>query len=145
MGLRSFRIGVRLMVVFTTIMLLFGGVLGVLAAQGSMMNIWFASVTVAAVLVSYLLVWRLAPNVIDMQGNTLAHGDNNKLIGRQLIDLKDAGGKRFIREFVDLANAKGNGWVDYQWANPVTGVLEEKTTYVQRVDDIVIGCGIYKG
>jgi len=145
LGLRSFRIGMRLMVVFTTIMLLFGGVLGVLAAQGSMMNIWFASVTVAAVLVSYLLVWRLAPNVIDMQGNTLAHGDNNKLIGRQLIDLKDAGGKRFIREFVDLANAKGNGWVDYQWANPVTGVLEEKTTYVQRVDDIVIGCGIYKG
>ena len=145
MGLRSFRIGVRLMVVFTTIMLLFGGVLGALAAQGSMTNIWFASAAVAAVLVSYLLVWRLAPNVIDMQGNTLAHGDNNKLIGRQLIDLKDAGGKPFIREFVDLANAKGNGWVDYQWANPVTGVLEEKTTYVQRVDDIVIGCGIYKG
>jgi hypothetical protein len=145
LGLRNFRIGMRLMVVFTTIMLLFGGVLGVLAAQGSMADIWFASAAVAAVLVSYLLVWRLAPNVIDMQGNTLAHGDNSKLFGRQLIDLKDASGKPFIREFVDLANAKGNGWVDYQWANPVTGVLEEKTTYVQRVDDIVIGCGIYKG
>lgn len=84
-------------------------------------------------------------NVIDMRGNTLAHGENNKLIGRQLIDLKDANGKPFIRAFIDLAGSSGHGWVDYQWANPVTGVLEEKATYVQRAGDIVIGCGIYKG
>ncbi len=84
-------------------------------------------------------------NVIDMEGNTLAHGENSKLIGRKLIDLKDANGKPFIREFINTASAAGHGWVDYQWANPVTGVVEEKATYVQRLDSLIIGCGIYRG
>ena len=84
-------------------------------------------------------------NVIDLQGNTLAHGDNAKLIGKNLIDLKDADGKPFIKHFVDTANAAGKGWIDYRWPNPVTAVLEAKTTYIEKIDGLVIGCGIYKG
>jgi len=84
-------------------------------------------------------------NVIDLDGNTLAHGENPKLIGRNLIDLKDADGKLFIKQFVDTAKRSGKGWIDYRWPNPVTGVLEEKTTYVEKIDDFIIGCGIYKG
>ena len=84
-------------------------------------------------------------NVIDLNGNTLAHGENAKLIGRNLIDLKDADGKLFIKHFVDVAKNTGKGWIDYRWPNPVTAVLEEKTTYIEEVDGLVIGCGIYKG
>ncbi|EJL90913.1 methyl-accepting chemotaxis protein [Herbaspirillum sp. CF444] len=84
-------------------------------------------------------------NVIDLNGNTLAHGENAKLIGRNLIDLKDADGKLFIKQFVDTARSAGKGWIDYRWPNPVTAVLEEKTTYIEEVGGFVIGCGIYKG
>ncbi|HTN65798.1 MAG TPA: methyl-accepting chemotaxis protein [Burkholderiaceae bacterium] len=83
-------------------------------------------------------------NVIDMSGNTLAHGENAKLVGKNLIDLKDADGKGFIREFVRVAGTQGKGWIDYRWPNPVTGVVEAKSTYVEKVDHVIIGCGIYK-
>ena len=83
-------------------------------------------------------------NVIDMEGNTLAHGDNNKLVGKNLIGLKDADGKPFIKEFVTVADKHGKGWIDYRWPNPVTSVVEAKSTYVELADGLIIGCGIYK-
>jgi len=83
-------------------------------------------------------------NVIDLHGNTKAHGENPKLIGRNLIDLKDADGKYFIKSFVQIADNAGRGWVDYRWINPVTAVIESKSTYIEKLDDLVIGCGIYK-
>lgn len=83
-------------------------------------------------------------NVIDLHGNTKAHGENPKLIGRNLIDIKDADGKHFIKNFVQVAKNTGRGWVDYRWTNPVTAVVESKSTYIEKVDDYIIGCGIYK-
>ncbi len=83
-------------------------------------------------------------NVIDQQGNTKAHGENPKLIGRNVIDLKDADGKYFIKNFVQVSKNPGHGWVDYRWPNPVTTVIESKSTYIEKIDDLVVGCGIYK-
>lgn len=82
--------------------------------------------------------------VNDMNGKMLAHGANPKLIDKNLIDLKDAEGKYFIKSFVDLAGSKGNGWVDYKWPNPVTKAIEQKSSYIEKVDDMVFICGIYK-
>ncbi|KIF80118.1 cache domain-containing protein [Noviherbaspirillum autotrophicum] len=82
--------------------------------------------------------------VNDLNGNTMAHGGNPKLIGKNVIELKDADGKLFIKEMSELAKTKGKGWVDYKWPNPVTKAIEEKTTYIERVGDVMIGCGIYK-
>ncbi len=83
-------------------------------------------------------------NVIDLHGNTKAHGENPKLIGKNLIDIKDADGKHFIKNFVQVAKNAGRGWVDYRWTNPVTAVVESKSTYIEKVGDYIIGCGIYK-
>jgi methyl-accepting chemotaxis protein len=83
-------------------------------------------------------------NVIDVRGTTMAHGENKALVGKNLIALKDADGKRFIQEFINVATSKGSGWVDYRWPNPVTGMIESKSTYIEKVDDIVVGCGIYR-
>jgi len=82
--------------------------------------------------------------VVDMNGKTLANGSNAKLIGKNVIDMKDADGKLFIKNFIDIAQSKGSGWSDYQWVDPVTKAIRPKTTYVEKVDDVVIGCGIYK-
>ncbi len=46
--------------------------------------------------------------------------------------------------FHHVGNSKGSGWIDYKWPNPVTKAVEQKSTYVEKVDDVVVGCGIYK-
>jgi cytochrome c len=82
--------------------------------------------------------------VIDTKGMTLAHGGNQKLVGKDMSGLKDADGKLFIKDIIDGANAKGSGWSDYKWTNPVTKKIDPKSTYFQKLDDVVLGCGIYK-
>ena len=82
--------------------------------------------------------------VIDTKGVTLAHGGSPKLVGKDMSGLKDADGKMFIKELIDAANAKGNGWSDYKWTNPTSKKIEVKSTYFQKVDDVIFGCGIYK-
>lgn len=82
--------------------------------------------------------------VYDMNGVSRAHGANPKLIGKDLIQLKDADGTFIVKSFVDLAKSKGKGWVDYKWPNPVSKAIEAKSTYVEKHDDVLIGAGIYK-
>jgi len=79
---------------------------------------------------------------IDLQGHMIAHGANPKLVGKSMIDFKDADGKYFIQEFIRVAR-KGDGWVDYKWVNPVTRKTEPKSTYVEEIGNVIIACGIY--
>lgn len=83
--------------------------------------------------------------VLDLTGTTVAHGVNKALIGKSLLGLKDADGKAFIQEILDLANKSGEGWVDYKWPNPTSKKVEGKSSYVKKVGDLIIGVGIYKG
>lgn len=82
--------------------------------------------------------------VIEPNGTMLAHGGNRRLIGKSLLDIKDADGKPFIRALLDAAQKQGSGWVDYKWPNPVTGQIEAKTSYVEKAGELAIVCGIYK-
>ncbi|CAG0946108.1 Methyl-accepting chemotaxis protein [Gammaproteobacteria bacterium] len=80
-----------------------------------------------------------------LDGTVIGHGANPKLVGKNLIDLKDPNGKLLIQMITDLAKTKGKGWTDtYVFRNPVTNKMQEKIIYVQRVDDTWIGVGIYK-
>ncbi|HTZ78878.1 MAG TPA: cache domain-containing protein [Stellaceae bacterium] len=83
--------------------------------------------------------------VLDEQGTTVAHGANKALIGKSLLNVKDANGKAFIKEIIDLANSKGEGWVDYEWPNPTTKKIEAKSSFVKKVGDYIVGVGVYKG
>lgn len=83
--------------------------------------------------------------VYDLEGKNLAQGANPKLVGKNLIGLKDPDGKPLIQMFVDLAKTKGKGWVEgYKFLNPVTQKIENKSMYLERVGDTLVGCGIYK-
>ena len=85
----------------------------------------------------YLVVYRL-------DGTPMAHGANEKMVGRNLIDLKDIDGKEFVRERVELAKSKGTFWQDYKFPNPVTKKVEAKAMYCERVEDTAVCGGIYK-
>lgn len=84
--------------------------------------------------------------VYDLKGTSLAIGNGNsaKMVGKSLIDMRDTEGKYIIKSFIETANSKGSGWVDYKWPNPVTKAIESKSSYIEKVDDMVVGSGIYK-
>ena len=82
--------------------------------------------------------------VYDMNGVNRAHGANPKLIGKDLIELKDADGTYIVKSFVETGKTKGKGWIDYKWPNPVSKAIESKSTYIEKHDDVLIGAGIYK-
>ena len=82
--------------------------------------------------------------VRSMDGNTVAHGANTGMIGHTNLGLKDADGKLYNKEMIDLATASGSGWVDYRWINPTNKKIEPKSSYIVRVGDYVVGVGCYK-
>lgn len=78
-------------------------------------------------------------------GIETANGANPKLVGKNVSEMRDADGRYMIKDILAVGMSKaGKGWVDYKWPNPSTGKLDGKRTYVERVDDVIIGCGIYK-
>ena len=82
--------------------------------------------------------------VYGLDGTVRAHGANEKMIGKNLIDLKDVDGKAFVKERVDLAASKGTFWQDYKFTNPVSKKIEPKSMYCEKLDDAVVCGGVYK-
>jgi cytochrome c len=82
--------------------------------------------------------------VYGLDGTVHAHGANEKMIGKNLIDLKDVDGKAFVKERVELAKSKGTFWQDYKFTNPVTKKIEPKAMYCEKLDESVVCGGIYK-
>lgn len=80
----------------------------------------------------------------DFNGVLLAHGGNIKLVGKDLSEMQDADGKFMVKGLMDVAK-RGGGWYDYKWSNPQTKKIQDKTSYVVKIDDgLWIGCGVYK-
>ena len=84
--------------------------------------------------------------VYDMKGKVLSHGANEKLINKDVIELRDNDGKYFVKERVEMMSKSptAKGWQDYKFMNPVTKQIEPKQMYLQRLEDMIIGCGVYK-
>ncbi len=80
----------------------------------------------------------------DFGGFMLAYGGNPAFAGTCAIEGKDAHGKHLGREMIEVAKTKGKGWVEYAYENPYTKEIQEKATYVRRVDDYFVACGVYR-
>jgi signal transduction histidine kinase len=82
--------------------------------------------------------------VYGLDGTVRAHGANGKMIGKNLIGLKDIDGKAFVKERVDLAKTNATFWQDYKFTNPESKKIEPKSMYCEKLDDSVVCGGIYK-
>ena len=82
--------------------------------------------------------------VYGLDGTVRAHGANEKMIGKNLIDLKDVDGKAFVKDRVELAASKGTFWQDYKFTNPTNKKIEPKTAYCEKLEDTAVCGGIYK-
>jgi cytochrome c len=86
----------------------------------------------------------LYPFVYNLKGICVAHGARPALIGKNLIDLKDQDGKYLIRDMIKIAEGPGSGWVDYEWPNPITNKIEDKSSYIEKMGDYFVGVGVYR-
>jgi cytochrome c len=80
----------------------------------------------------------------DLAGNMMANAAKPAMVGQNVLDVPDSAGKKFRKEIIERAQKEGTGWVDYKTLNPHTKLVEDKTSYFERVEEIVLGCGIYK-
>ena len=76
-------------------------------------------------------------------GKVVAHGANQKLVGKVMLGAKDVDGKEFVREIIEAAKAKNGSWTEYKFTNPMTKKVEPKAMYCEHVDDANFVCGGY--
>jgi cytochrome c len=87
----------------------------------------------------------LYPFIYDLNGIIVASGGHAALIGKNLLTLKDSDGKYFVREMFDVVKGAGSGWVTYKIPNPFTGTVQQKSAYIERMGDYLVGVGIWQG
>jgi signal transduction histidine kinase len=79
-----------------------------------------------------------------MNMKCLAHGQKKSMVGKELLDFKDVDGKEYMKERQALMKANNTAWQEYKFTNPVSKKIEPKEMYLEKFEDIVIGCGVYK-
>src|SRR6516165_8387481 len=88
----------------------------------------------------------LFPYVHKIDGTQLvACGPIPAIRGKNLYDMKDQDGKFTTQEFVRIATTPPyHGWIDYRFLNPKTNMVEDKSAWIERMGDYLVGVGIYK-
>ena len=88
----------------------------------------------------------LFPYVHKIDGTELvAAGFPAAIRGKNLHDVKDQDGKYFVQEFVRVATTPPyHGWVDYRFLNPKTKMVDDKSAWIERMGDYLVGVGVYK-
>jgi cytochrome c len=80
----------------------------------------------------------------DENAVMLANSATPEKLGQNMTDIPDSKGKKFRKEFIEVAKRDGSGWVDYTFLNKKTAAEEHKSSYVEKAGELIIGCGIYK-
>jgi methyl-accepting chemotaxis protein len=82
--------------------------------------------------------------VFDRQGVYQVFGSSPERVGHTVHSVPGLDGDLVLREFFAAAQ-RGGDWVDYEVVNPVTKVVDEKTSFILPLgQNQVIGCGVFK-
>jgi methyl-accepting chemotaxis protein len=81
--------------------------------------------------------------VLDRNGTYVAFGGNPAKVGTRVQDIPGIDGQGLVNDILNQA-AVEPGWVEYDITNPTTGRVQSKMSFVQQVDDLFVGCGVYK-
>ncbi|MBL8478816.1 MAG: cache domain-containing protein [Sterolibacteriaceae bacterium] len=82
--------------------------------------------------------------VLDKDVNTMAHGANPKLVGKNMAGAQDVDGVKFAQTMADSARAAGKSWTDYKFTDPVSKKVLPKAAYCEKQSEFVVCSGIYK-
>lgn len=83
------------------------------------------------------------------ESKMLMHPIKYKMVGNEMVGLKDAKGKRFFVVMNNLVKEKGEGWVEYYWPKPGTEDSVRKISFVKKCKlsdgtEVVVGSGLVK-
>jgi diguanylate cyclase (GGDEF)-like protein len=83
--------------------------------------------------------------IVDSNYRVVMHPVNKELVGKNVYNLKDKKGKPFVREMVNVALKKGEGFVEYYWMKPGGKTPQPKISYVMLFKPFnwIIGTGVY--
>ena len=81
--------------------------------------------------------------VYTPNADSLAH-INPKMVGKNMMELRDGNGKYHIKERMEAAQKSENGWQDFTFFNPVSKKIEPKRMYWEKYDGLIFACGAYK-
>lgn len=83
--------------------------------------------------------------VLSPKGVVLAHGSNDKFVGKDMLDVKDLDGKAFNREMVEKAKTPNSSFtVEFKFLDPITKKVLPKTLFCQSLNETSVCSGIYK-
>ncbi|MHB8770554.1 MAG: cache domain-containing protein [Syntrophales bacterium] len=85
----------------------------------------------------YIFAW-------DVNGISIANPYNQKQLGINVLELPDVDGKFYRKTAMAELMKSGSAWADYKYKNPKTGKVEQKTSYLKKVGDVIVACGAYK-
>ena len=80
---------------------------------------------------------------LDEEGRYKAFGGNPAKVGTRVQDIAGIDGDGLLQTIIKQANYEP-GWVEYDITNPTTGQVQTKMSYVCAVDELFVGCGVYK-
>jgi cytochrome c len=82
--------------------------------------------------------------VVDLQSKRMvAHGYNQRYVGRDFASLTAPDGKVIGQPMIDIALKQGKGEYEYLWLNPVTQKSEPKHAYIRRIGNYLVVVGHY--
>ena len=81
--------------------------------------------------------------VLDNSGRYVSFGGNPAKVGTRVQDVAGIDGDALLAAIVNQAKLEP-GWVEYDITNPITGKVQTKMSYVQEIDGLYVGCGVYK-
>ena len=81
--------------------------------------------------------------VVDFSGFLWVNGAYPNAVGASALEAQTLGGRYYVREMIDIARQRGEGWVEYNFLNPCTGKAMPKVSFVKRVGNFVVGVGAY--
>ena len=83
----------------------------------------------------------------DIKGTSIVNPPAPEIEGKNLLNMKDANGKAFIREMIELLKTKESGWIEYMWPKPGETKPSKKVSYIKKVklgkEVLIVGAGIY--
>ncbi len=80
---------------------------------------------------------------LDSEGRYRAFGGNPAKVGTRVQDIPGIDGNRLLSSIVEQCEQEP-GWVEYDITNPASGAVQTKMSFVAKVDDVYLGCGVYK-
>src|SRR4051812_46345675 len=85
-------------------------------------------------------------NVMSDKGIRLIYPPTPAVVNVDVLEAQDVDGKFLIKDILEVARTKGDGWTQYRWTNPTTKKIAEKMTYVKSVPEreAVVYVGVYK-